>query len=94
MKLNRKVITCITSPELFLWFLAAQAREKLYEYCRSNGQVKVKKPSEKEKWLKFHDGQCQFKVPFMIYVDFESISKPVDKNFREKINQVNDQEKK
>ena len=39
-------------------------------------------PTEKEKWLKFHDGQYQFKVPFMLYADFESILKPVDEQYR------------
>ena len=39
-------------------------------------------PTEKEKWLKFHDGQYQFKVPFMLYADFESILKPVDERYR------------
>ena len=42
--------------------------------------------SEKEKWLKFHDGQCQLKVPFMLYTDFESILKPVDERYKEKMN--------
>ena len=46
------------------------------QYCSSNGHVKVNMPTEKEKWLKFHDGQYQFKVPFMLYADFESILKP------------------
>ena len=35
-------------------------------------------PTEKEKWSKFNDGQYQFKVPFKLYEDFESILKPVD----------------
>ena len=48
------------------------------QYCSSNGHVKVNMPTEKEKLLKFHDGQYQFKVPFMLYADFESILKPVD----------------
>ena len=46
-------------------------------------------PSEKEKWLKFHDGQCQFKVPFMLYADFESILKPADERYRDKMNTAN-----
>ena len=40
----------------------------------------------KEKWLKFHDGQYQFKVPFMLYADLESILKPVDEQYRDKMN--------
>ena len=57
---------------------------KHYEYCSINVHVKVQMLSEKEKWLKFHDGQYQFKVPFVLY-DFESILKPVDEKYREKI---------
>ena len=44
--------------------------------------------TEKEKWLKFNDGQYQFKVPFMLYADFESILKPVDERYSEKINTI------
>ena len=43
-------------------------------------------PTGKEKWLKFHDGQYQFKVPFMLYADFESILKPIDEWYRDKMN--------
>ena len=45
-------------------------------------------PTGKEKWLKFHDGQYQFKVPFMLYVDFESIFKPVDERYRDRMNTI------
>ena len=67
-------------------FRTGSARDKHYEYCSSNGHVKVKMPTGKKKWLKFHDGQYQFKVPFMLYADFESILKPVDERYREKMN--------
>ena len=67
-------------------FRTASARDKHYEYYSSNGHVKVKMPTEKEKRLKFHDGQYQFKVPFMMYADFESILKPVYERCRDKIN--------
>ena len=40
----------------------------------------------KKKWLKFHDDQHQFKVPFTLYVAFESILKPVDERYRDKMN--------
>ena len=69
-------------------FWTVSARDKYYECCSSNGHVKVKMASEKEKWLKFHDRQYQFKVPFMLYADFESILKPVDERYREKINKM------
>ena len=54
-------------------FRTSSARDKHYGYCSSNSHVKAKMPSEKEKWLKCHDGQFQFKVPFMLHADFESI---------------------
>ena len=67
-------------------FHTPSARDKHYEYCSSNGHVKVNMPNEKEKWLKFHDGQYQLKVPFMLYTDFESILKPVDEQYKDKMN--------
>ena len=67
-------------------FRTASARDKHYGYCTSNGHVKVKIPSEKEKWLKFHDGQYQFKIPFILYADFESILKPVDELYKDEMN--------
>ena len=45
-------------------------------------------PTEEGKWLKFHDGQYQFKVPFMMYADFESILKPVDGRYSDKMNRM------
>ena len=67
-------------------FQKASARDRHYEYCSSNGHVKVNMPTEKEKWLKFHDGQYQFMLPFMLYADLESILKPVDGRNRDKMN--------
>ena len=67
-------------------FCTGSARDKRYKYCSSNGHIKVNMPTEKEKWLKFHDEQYQFKVPFMLYSDFESILKPVDERYRDKMN--------
>ena len=61
-------------------FRTTSARYKHY-----NGHVKVKMTSEKEKWLKFHDGLYQFKVPFMLGTSFEK--------FREKIYQMKTQQK-
>ena len=50
-------------------------------------------PSEKEKWLEFHDGQYQFKVQFIPYEVFESILKPVDQNYKEKMTQMKKEQK-
>ena len=69
-------------------FRTESARDKHYEYYSSNGHVKVNMPTEEEKWLKFNNGQYQFKAPFMLYVDFESILKPVDEWYRDKMNRM------
>ena len=74
-------------------FRTQSARDKHYEYYSSNGHVKVNMPTGKDKWLKFHDGQYQFKVPFMVYADFESILKPVDERYRDKMNTVKTESK-
>ena len=47
-----------------------------YEYCRSKDSVRVEMPT-KNPIVKYADGQYQFKVPFVIYADFESILVPV-----------------
>ena len=78
---------CMTESE------SESARDKHYQYCSSNGHVKVKMPTEKEKWLKFHDGQYQFKIPFMLYADFESILKPVNERYRDKMNTMKTERK-
>ena len=74
-------------------FRKASARDKRFEYCGSNGHVKVNMPTEKEKWLKFHDGQYQFKVPFMLYADFESVLKPVDERYGDRTNTMKTERK-
>ena len=47
-------------------------RDEHYEYCRSKDSVRVEMPT-KNPIVKYADGQYQFKVPFVIYADFESI---------------------
>ena len=44
--------------------------------------------TQEERWLKLHDEQYQFKVPFMLHVDFESILKPIDERYKEKMNRI------
>ena len=51
-------------------------RDEHYEYCRSKDSVRVEMPT-KNPIVKYADGQYQFKVPFVIYSDFESILVPV-----------------
>ena len=67
-------------------FYTESAIDEQYEYCSSSGHVKVMMPTGKEKWLKIHNGQYQFRVPFMVYGDFESILKPVNEQYRDKMN--------
>ena len=50
-------------------------------------------PSEKEKWLKFQDDQYQYKGPFMLYTNLESLLKSVYDQHREKINQIKTERK-
>ena len=69
-------------------FRAASVKDKHYTHCSSNSHVKDNTPTEEEKWLKFHDGQYQFKVLFILYADFESTLKPVDERYKEKMNRV------
>ena len=69
-------------------FRKSSARDKHYEYYSSNGHVKVKMSTEKEKWLKFRDGHYQFNVSFTLYADFESILKPVDERYRNRMNRM------
>ena len=62
--------------KLFKWFESEIIRDEHYEYCRSKDSVRVEMPT-KNPIVKYADGQYQFKVPFVIYADFESILVPV-----------------
>ncbi|XP_057296218.1 uncharacterized protein LOC130625168 [Hydractinia symbiolongicarpus] len=64
-------------------FPTIESKDKHYTYCRDNEVVKITLPSEKEKWLYYKDGQQQFKVPFAIYADFESLLVPMTEDKRE-----------
>ena len=57
-------------------FESERIRDEHYEYCRSKDSVRVEMPT-KNPIVKYADGQYQFKVPFVIYADFESILVPV-----------------
>ena len=74
-------------------FYTASARNKHCVYCSSNSQVKVKMPSEEEKLLTLCDNQYQFKVPFLLYADFESTLKPVDEQYRKTMHQMKSERK-
>ena len=59
-----------------LGFTLELSRDEHYSYCIDNETVRVEMPS-KGSTVEFYDGQNQFKVPFMMYADFESILMPV-----------------
>ena len=68
-------------------------RDEHYAYCIDNETVRVEMPS-RGSTIKFYDGQNQFKVPFMMYADFESILMPIqglaldlNKPYTTKVNQ-------
>ena len=74
-------------------FRKESARDKHYEYCRDKGNVKIKIPSKDEKWLKYHDGQYQFKVPFVMYAAFESILIPVKERYEDRMKELKNKRK-
>ena len=53
-------------------FAEQKSRDEHYVYCRSNEAVRIEMPNKKP-IVEYSDGQYQFKVPFMMYADFESI---------------------
>ena len=57
-------------------FSEKKSRDEHYVYCRSNEAVRIEMPNKKP-IVKYSDGQYQFKVPFMMYADFESILEPI-----------------
>ena len=58
-------------------FHSEESRHKHFEYYKDNGAVRIEMPKEGS-FMEFHDGQNQFKVPFTMYADFESILKPIE----------------
>ena len=58
-------------------FHSEQSRDKHFEYCKDNETVRIQMPREGS-LVKFRDGENQFKVPFVMYADFESILNPIE----------------
>ena len=50
-------------------------RDQNQVYCEDNETVRVEMPRNGST-VEFFDGQNQFKVPFMMFVDFEAILEP------------------
>ena len=57
-------------------FKTQESGDAHYEYCTHNETVKIEMPS-KNTTVKYSNGQHQFKVPFIMYADFESILEPI-----------------
>ena len=57
-------------------FRSEESRDKHCNYCKDNKAVRIEMPKRRS-FIEFHDGQNQFKVPFMTYADFEAILRPV-----------------
>ena len=57
-------------------FTLESRRDEHQVYCEDNETVRVEMPS-KGSVIEFYDGQNQFKVPFMMYADFEAILEPM-----------------
>ena len=51
-------------------------RDEHMRYCSDNESIKVEMPNKKL-IVEFCDGQYQFKVPFIMYADFESLLEPI-----------------
>ena len=57
-------------------FTLESSRDEHQVYCEDNKAIRVEMP-RKGSTVEFYDGQNQFKVPFIMYADFELILKPI-----------------
>ena len=58
-------------------FTKESSRDQHQVYCEDKESVRVEMPKQGSV-VEFKDGQNQFKVPFIMYADFESILEPMD----------------
>ena len=58
-------------------FTEELSRDQHQAYCENNKSVRVEMPKHCST-VEFKDGQNQFRVPFIMYADFESILEPMD----------------
>ena len=59
-------------------FTQELSRDQHQVYCEDNETVRVEMP-RKGSTVEFYDGQNQFRVPFMMYADFEVILQPIQR---------------
>ena len=57
-------------------FWEEHSRNEHVGYCKDNESVRIEMPHRKP-IVEYSDGQFQFKVPFIMYADFESILEPI-----------------
>ena len=57
-------------------FMQESSRDQHQVYCEDNESVRVEMPKQGST-IEFKDGQNRFKVPFIMYADFESILEPM-----------------
>ena len=57
-------------------FTQESSRDQRQVYCEDNESVRVEMPKQGST-TEFKDGQNQFKVPFIMYADFELILEPM-----------------
>ena len=57
-------------------FKEETSRDEHIGYCKNNKLVRIEMP-HKRPIVEYSDGQFQFKGPFIMYADFESILKPI-----------------
>ena len=58
-------------------FHSEESRDKHFKYCKDNEAVRIEIP-KKDSFVKFHVGQNQFKVPFIMYADFVLTLNPIE----------------
>ena len=58
-------------------FTQESSRDQHQVYCEDNKSVSVEMPKQGST-VEFKDGQNQFRVPFIMFTDFESILEPMD----------------
>ena len=64
---------CMNCPQ---GFREEQSRDEQVGYGKNNEAVRIEMPHKKP-IVEYSDGQFQFKIPFIMYADFESILEPI-----------------
>ena len=74
-------------------FTLKSSRDEHHVYCKDNETVSVEMP-HKGSTVEFYDGKNQFRVPLIMYADFEAILEPIqglrpdpEESYSTKINQ-------